>query len=164
MEGGILNRKSFHFSPSPGWVHPAPGSHGPRNSALRAGLGGGAGPPQPLWLPWGPGERGSPCLPVPPPQRPLHGWVQEGPGPGRSCRATRRGPPAHSPRRLTLRSPRPSPRTHPPRQRPLCDPWRAPCRAPLAGAGVTWGTLPRGRPAQCSRSWRGSLLASPRPG
>lgn len=40
MEGGTLNRKSFHFSPSPGWVHPAPGSHGPRNSALRAGLGG----------------------------------------------------------------------------------------------------------------------------
>lgn len=156
VEAGILNRKSFHFPPSPGWVHPAPRSHGPRNSALRAAWGGGGAQPatDPLTS-LGTRREG---------QLPLGRWVQEGPGTGRSCRATRRAPPTHGPRRLTLRSLRPSPRSHPPRQRPLCGPWRAPCRALLAGAGVTRGTLPRGRPARCSQSWRGWLLASPRPG
>lgn len=148
------NLESFHASPPPGWAlpsRPVAGSHGPRDPAFRArrgrsGFFGGAGRPA-----------GATAVLASPR------------GPGRSQareelpRNSERAP-THRPARLTLRFRRRSPHSHPPRRRQPWGPWHAPRRAPFAGTGVTWGSLPPGRPAQSSPSWWGSLPASPGPG
>lgn len=151
VQGVTLNLESLHFSPSPGWVLSAAGSHGPRNPALRTRLGGSGPTAVPPAFAGGAGGRSSPRRPIQPQRLRLRGEVQEGPVRGRGCRATQRATPptarpgaAHPP----VSAPESTQSSSSPP--PVLGSMARPPPRSVHGRGGDLGALPPSSPAQSS--------------